>query len=134
MTMKRTSHRAKLEQRIERAVSVMGDRYDQQLHTGIRRPRSWPEGFGTTYRENGEVVEGSFRNIFDTGELDNSQSIQHFPRGSRHSWSAPHAVAVHEGATLTNGTRIPARRFTYLAAMEARLAEVFAQSFREGRS
>jgi len=132
MSMKRTSHRAALEQRIERAAAVMGDRYDQQLHTVIRQPRNWPTGFGTTYRENGEVIQGSFRNIFDIGELDNSQSIQHLPRGSRHAWLADHSVAVHEGITLTNGTRIPARRFTYIAAMEARLGDVFAQSFREG--
>ena len=132
MTMKRTSHRAALEQRIERAAAVMGDRYDQQLHTVIRQPRNWPTGFGTTYRENGEVIQGSFRNIFDRGDLDNSQSIQHIDRGSRHAWSAGHSVAVHEGITLTNGTRIPARRFTYQAAMEARLGDVFAQSFREG--
>jgi hypothetical protein len=131
MSMKRTSHRAALERRIERAAAVMGDRYDQQLHVVIRQPRNWPTGFGTTYRENGEVVKGSFRNVFDTGELDNSQSIQHLPRGSRHAWTAPHAVIVHEGATLSNGTRIPARRFTYQAAMEARLGEVFAQAFRE---
>lgn len=132
MSMKRTSHRAALEQRIDRAAAVMGDRYDQQLHVVIRQPRNWPEGFGTTYRENGEVVSGSSRNIFDTGELDNSQSIEHLPRGSRHAWSAGRAAAVHEGVTLTNGTRIPARRFTYIAAMEARLGDVFAQSFREG--
>jgi hypothetical protein len=128
--MKRTSHRAALEERIERAATALGNAYDQQLHTVIRQPRSWPEGFGTTYRENGEVVKGSLRNIFDTGELDNSQSIEQLPRGSRHSWSAPHSVVVHEGATLTNGTRIPARRFTFIAAMEARLPEVFAQAFK----
>jgi hypothetical protein len=108
----------------------MGSAYDQQLHTVIRQPRSWPEGFGTTYRENGEVVKGSLRNIFDTGELDNSQSIEHLPRGSRHAWSAPHSAVVHEGATLTNGTRIPGRRFTFVAAMEAQLPEVFAKSLK----
>lgn len=132
MSMKRTSYRAALEQRIERASAVMGSAYDQQLHVVIRQPRQHPEGFGTTYRENGEVVEGSNRNIFDTGELDNSQSMQQSPRGSRHTWSAGHAAAVHEGVTLANGTRIPARRFTYIAAMEARLGDVFVQAFREG--
>jgi hypothetical protein len=131
--MKRTSHRAKLETRIQKAAAVMGDRYDQQLHVVIRQPRNWPTGFGTTYRENGEVVVGSNRNIFDTGELDNSQSIEHFPRGSRHSWSAPHSIVVHEGATLRNGTRIPARRFTYQAAQEVNLPEVFAKAFKEVR-
>lgn len=129
--MKRISYRADLEKRIDKAVAVMSDRYDQQLHVVIRQPRQWPQGFGTTYRENGEVVQGSFRNVFDQGTLDNSQSIQQFSRGSRHAWSAPHVVSVHNGATLTNGTRIPARRFTYQAAMEARLGDVFAQAFKE---
>lgn len=130
--MKRIRHRSELEQRIKRATKAVSDRYDQQLHVVIRQPRNWPEGFGTTYRQNREVVVGSNRNIFDTGELDNSQSLEYLPNGSRHAWSVPYAAAVHEGVTLQNGQQIPARRFTYLAAMEARLPEVFVQAFKEG--
>lgn len=44
-------------------------------------------------------------------------------------WSAPHAVYVHEGAVLNNGTVLPARRWTDYAIANTPIPQVFASEY-----
>jgi hypothetical protein len=69
----------------------------------------WPRD---TERSNGQVV-GSPRNIIDSGALAQQQQAPDI-RGMTAVYrnTSPYAVAVHEGATLSNGTILPARPWT----------------------
>lgn len=70
---------------------------------------AWPRN---TRRRRGGLV-GSPRNIIDEGNLRQT-SVWGLttPLSARFRWSAPYSTAVHEGATLRNGTRLPARPWT----------------------
>ncbi len=125
------SHRHQVEQRLEQAFEKTAKAFEANLHLVLRLKRGWAKGFGTTHRQNGQIVTGSFRNIFDTGELDSSQRMVFLsPFRVRYTWSAPHSQIVHEGCVLRNGTRIPARRFTRVAAREANLPKRFADMYK----
>jgi hypothetical protein len=50
--------KTKIENQVEAAVTNM-----------ILNPREWKGGWARTLRRNGEVIDGSFRNIFDLGQL-----------------------------------------------------------------
>jgi hypothetical protein len=75
-------------------------------------------GTGITVRSNGQVV-GSPRNIIDAATLAQSQQAPQIT-GMRavFRWTAAnddgvgYSTAVHEGATLRNGTLLPARPWT----------------------
>ena len=69
----------------------------------------WPR---ETVRSNNQVV-GSPRNIVDSGALAQQQQAPQIS-GMRAIYrnTSPYAVAVHEGATLSNGTILPARPWT----------------------
>lgn len=74
---------------------------------------NWPR---ETKRKNGQTV-GSPRDIVDTGALRNSQRRENESKNSvDFVWTGggetAYASMVHDGATLTNGTRLPARPFT----------------------
>ncbi len=133
MVVRVTSHKNQVMQRLAQAFDKTAQAYDANLHLVLRLKRNWaePPGFGVTRRRNKTIVVGNFRNIYDTGELDRSQNMVMLSRFRvRYSWSAPHAVIVHEGAVLRSGRRIPARRFTRVAAKEANLSQRFADSFK----
>lgn len=122
-----------LRERFIAAFQTSAHAYEQQLQTVFYSPRQWPPGFGTTYRKNGEVVTGSYRNIYDLGNAARSQQASIGQTSATYSWDGQGKtpmVVVHEGATLRNGNRIPARRFTLVAAFEAQLPQVFAAAFR----
>lgn len=131
MSVRVISHRNQVMDRLKQAFVKTATAYEANLHLVIRLKRGWPIGFGTTHRRNGQIVVGSHRNIFDTGALDRSQGMVFLsPFRVRYSWSVPYARAVHEGVVLRNGRRIPARRFTRVAAKEANLSQRFADCFK----
>jgi hypothetical protein len=87
----------------------------------------WP---GDTRRANGQTV-GSPRDIIDTGELDSSQQLLRSRGEWLWLWTAPHALIVHEGATLRNGGEYPARRWTRVAVLAYKPHARFAQEVRK---
>jgi len=107
------------------AAEVVVPEFDTALTQALSdRAYQWP---GQTRRQNGQVV-GSPRDIIDTGELDSSQSLTRESRTAwRWRWTAPHALIVHEGATLRNGTELPARRWTRRAVQQYRPFVKFAR-------
>lgn len=131
--MKIVSCKREVIQRFVKAFEKTTQAYNANLHLVLRLKRNWiePPGFGRTQRRNKTIVIGNFRNIYDTGELDRSQQMTPLSLFRvRYSWSAPHSSIVHEGAVLRNGTRVPPRRFTRVAAREANLPQRFADCFR----
>jgi hypothetical protein len=91
------------------------------------REYDWPR---QTRRANGLAV-GSPRDIIDTGELDSSQQLtRETATDWRWDWTAAHALIAHEGATLRNGTELPARRWTERAVQAYKPAEEFAKEVR----
>ena len=135
MTVRVTSYKNQVMQRLLEAFDKTAQAYDANLHLVLRLKRNWaePPGFGVTRRRNKTIVAGNYRNLYDLGDLDRSQNMVKLSRFRvRYSWSAPHAVIVHEGAVLRSGSRIPARRFTRVAAQEANLPQRFADCFNKG--
>lgn len=128
--MKVISHKQDIINRFKAAYRGCELAYDDANRQVIEEIRDWPQGFGTTYRRNGEIVVGSTRNIVDTGELRDSQSYQRPDEyKTEYSWSAGHALYVHEGYTTKSGKQIPARRWTEVAAEESNLPQVFCDEF-----
>jgi hypothetical protein len=124
------SHKAEIIKRFANAYRACEQKYDEANREVIETVRDWPQGFGTTYRRNGQIVVGSTRDIVDTGELRDSQSYQRVDEyRTEYSWSADHALLVHEGYTTKTGKRIPARRWTEVAAEELNIPQVFCEAF-----
>lgn len=117
--VKRIKHHQRLRERITAGMDQVSDAYQAEMVDTISEPYQWPEGFGITYRRSGEVVEGSFRNIVDLGNLRRSQSMTRQGFKTTYEWDGmgeTPPVIVHEGATLPNGKSIPPRRWTEVAA------------------
>lgn len=81
-----------------------------RFQDAIRKPAyQWPR---LTVRSNGQVA-GSPRTIVDSGLLAQSQQAPRIQGTSaEYRWTTAYAVAVHEGAVLSNGTVLPARPWT----------------------
>jgi hypothetical protein len=131
--MKIKSNINAIKDRARKAFLACVDAYDAANQQAIETPRQWPSGFGTTHRRNGEVVVGSYRNIVDLGNLQASQKVEVLSDGiSQFTWDGkgetPVAL-VHEGHATKGGGYVPARRWTAIAAAEARLGEVFKDNF-----
>ena len=92
----------------------------------------WPR---QTQRRNGRVV-GSPRDIIDTGNLDSSQQLSRNDDVWTWTWNPKsddgfgYALLVHEGATLSNGTQYPARRWTAVATKKFKPVAQFARNLR----
>jgi hypothetical protein len=92
------------------------------------RVYQWPN---RTVRRNGRTVS-SPRDIIDTGDLDSSQQLTRESRFVwRWDWTAAHALFVHEGVTLRNGTDLPARRWTVRAVEQFKPVAKFAKEVRK---
>jgi hypothetical protein len=105
-------------------VAGLDDAFSEKLAS---TEYDWPR---TTVRRNGRTVT-SPRDIIDTGELDSSQRLTRVSRTEwLWDWSADHALIVHEGATLRNGTDIPARRWTVRAVQAYKPLSKFAEEVR----
>ena len=118
--MRVVNHKDEILSRFARAYAKTEQSYDDACRDAITTPRDWPEGFGVTHRRNGSIVSGSHRDIVDLGELRDSQSYQRTDEyKTEYSWSAGHALYVHEGYTAKSGRPITARRWTEVAAEES---------------
>lgn len=80
----------------------------------------WPR---PTERTNGDVVF-SPRDIVDTGKLYDSLTIARNGNAAEFTWDTDYAMAVHDGATLKNGTELPARPWTDLGLQQSTAVEV----------
>lgn len=130
--MRITSHKSEIINRFAKAYRACEVAYDDGNREVIETPRDWPSGFGTTYRQNGQIVVGSNRDIVDLGELRDSQSYQRTDDyKTEYSWSADHALYVHEGYVTSKGNQVPARRWTEEAVEEVDLPKVFVENFNE---
>jgi len=135
MSIRTISHRADLQRRFTNAHQSVIAEYYQVCQLVLLTPRYW-RGFEgrVTRRKSGEVVVGAYRNIKDLGNLARDQQVR--PVGQfrvQFVWGGSGKtppVVVHEGATLRNGTRIPARRFTRVARREAQWGNAFVQGFK----
>lgn len=128
--MKVVSYRQDIIDKFKAAYRACEAGYDAATRQVIEEARDWPEGFGTTYRRNGQVVTGSYRDIVDLGELRDSQNYQRTEEyRTKYSWSAEHALYVHEGYTTKSGKQVPSRRWTEVAAEEKNLPQVFCDAF-----
>lgn len=133
--MKIISNQAEIMARVEQAFAKTADAYGAEIQQVIREPRDWGDGFGTTYRRNGEVVVGGFRNIVDEANLAGSQTLDVNGLTATYTWDGngiTPAAIVHEGAVLSNGTIIPARRFTEVAANQMNFGAVFVDAYQNG--
>ena len=71
-------------------------------------PRYWGS-FGVTRRKSGEVVQGGFRDIVDTGELKNSMKVSNVsPKRAHILVGAKHAAIVYFG-TRGHKRKVPGR-------------------------
>lgn len=134
--MKHISHKKNVVNRLMKGFNKALEAYDEQCHDVIQNPREWSGDWGTTYRKNGDVVEGGYRNILDLANLDESQRIERTSDFSAElSWDGlgeTPAALVHEGYTTQSGKTIPARRWTELAAQEQDYGDIIAREFRKG--
>lgn len=74
-------------------------------------------------------TQPSPRDIVDTGELRRDYKGERQTQGADpahdHTWSMEYAMAVHEGADLANGARLPARPWTKKPTEDGVLEEAF---------
>ncbi len=132
--MRRIKHHQRLREKLIAGMDAVSDAYQVAMTEVISEPRQWDYGFGTTYRRNGEVVEGSFRNIVDLANLKESQSMTREGLKTTYQWDGngeTPPIIVHEGATLPNGKQIPPRRWTEVAADELDWQAAFESGFNE---
>lgn len=131
------SHRADVVDRLQAAFAYTADQYDKKMTEVIDSPRLWPGDWGTTFRKNGEVVSGGYRNIVDLSNLKTSQDFSVNGFTAIYEWDGKGVtpvVIVHEGAALSSGHRIPARRWTHVAAQEMDFADTFISGWQSWRS
>lgn len=132
--MKIKSHRAQVNSRFAQGFKAAFEEFNRANEEAITEPRYWGGGFGRTFRQNGEIVVGGFRNVVDTSALKDSQSPEIIETGKgRITWDGngeTPAADVHEGYTTESGHRIPARRWTRVAADEGNIVEEFIEGFK----
>ncbi len=76
-------------------------------------------------------TDGAKRDIVDTGALRRSQKV--IPDGRLsvlYVWSVEYSAAVHEGATLRNGAKLPARPWTKVALKRIDLEDIMGRLWR----
>jgi len=87
----------------------------------------WPR---ETVRSDGRVVF-SPRDIIDRGDLKESKEVRRVQGTQAEiSYSARYAAIVHEGATLSNGTRLLARPWINRALENYSIPKNFAEQFK----
>lgn len=91
---------------------------DGELTKAITSPvYPWPKG-------------ESPRDIVDTGELRRSQRYEFTGKMTAvFLWPKSYSAAVHNGAVLRNGTRLPARRWTDRAFAQMDVSQVFGKLY-----
>lgn len=76
-------------------------------------------------------TDGSTRDIVDTGQLRDSQTLDWQGRHTAiFSWNTSYAAAVHHGAVLRNGGSMPARPWTTFGMNEFDVLGTFIRIYR----
>lgn len=131
--MKRIPLKTDLEDRILSGIDAVSNTIDDAIHEVIETPSQWDEGFGVTRRKNGEIVVGSYRNIVDLGNLDQSQEMTRDGLKTTWEWDGlgeTPAVLVYTGYTTKNG-RVPGRQFPEKGVDQVDIQGVFNQGFNQ---
>jgi len=132
--MRVISNKQDIINRISRSFEATVQRYDEAMKEIIANPRQWGD-FGTTYRRNGEIIVGGFRNIVDLENLQNSQRFEMVnPFLARFTWDGngkTPVTLVHEGYTTKTGKTIPARPWTTYGIIEGELEKTFINTFKQ---
>lgn len=93
----------KLDQALAKATRALVDRLSAEYTKEISSPK-W------------EWVDGSLRDIVDTGRLRASQTVREVSENKyEFSWPVEYATQVHEGTKLKGGGEWPARPWTRTA-------------------
>jgi hypothetical protein len=110
------STRRRLQAAHEAAARAVLAELGARFQDAIRKP-VWEWNLGPTVRSNGQIVNTP-RNIVDAATLAQSQTLKITGTTAVYKWTAAnkkgvgYSTAVHEGATLSNGTILPARPWT----------------------
>jgi hypothetical protein len=132
--MNQTLDFSEVDKILEEGLEVLADEFGQQQIEEIKFEKwSWDN---ITYRKEGKgrtgKIAGSPRDIVDTGELRDSLSINRVSSEEYlYTYDADHAILVHEGERVSNGSYIPPRPWITSAAEEYDLADNFASILRE---
>lgn len=130
--MRVTSYKQDIINRAVKAFEATVRQYDEAMKNVISSPRYWGD-FGTTYRRNGEIVVGGFRNIVDLGNLQSSQQFTMVnPFLARFQWDGngvTPVTLVHEGYTTRSERSVPARPWTVYGVLEGELENAFINAF-----
>lgn len=86
------------------------DGLEEHLKDTFSEVKDYGEGFGRTVRQNGEIVSGGTRNIYDTGELASSVVREGSYGKVVLKVTADHAAAVLYGHR-TGDTFVPGRDY-----------------------
>ena len=130
--MKVKSNRAAVRRSAQRAFQRTAQAFSDKNQEVIREPRFW-KGFenSTTYRQNGEVVQGAFRNIADSYDLANSQTLTFQGDNASLTWGSSGETpvqAVYFGHR-SEDSFTPGRRWTEVARNELDLSFTFKYYF-----
>jgi hypothetical protein len=87
---------------------------------------SWPN---RTRRDNGELA-GTTRNIVDSGEFRDSQSVQIDAFSAVYTWDADHAAYIFYGYTTGSGDKRPPRNWIKASHRESDPTEAFGREMR----
>lgn len=131
--MKSTRH-INLNRILKKSFDQTAKRYNEKNKEIIQNPRDWGGGFGTTYRRNGEIVVGGYRNILDLGNLNKSQKMTINQFSAIYEWSGngeTPAPLVYFGHVTRDGGFVPGRPWADVAANELNLSQTFANYFNE---
>lgn len=87
------------------AKKIAADTIDE----AIREPRQWSATFGTTYRQNKEIVKGSFRNIFDLGNFATSWDLEWLGDKLQFTSDSPYSSYIILGFVSKSGRVVRGR-------------------------
>lgn len=136
--VKRRSYRKQHEKRLENAFKATSRTWDNANQKVIKEPRHW-EGFedSVTYRKNGQVVAGAYRNIQDLGNLGNSQTKTTTLVGDYTTtldWDGngiTNPIDVMFGQYTKNYT-VAGRDWVKIALAEVNLTNIFQEEYNNG--
>jgi hypothetical protein len=96
----------------------------------FRQRIAWSHAFGTTYRENGDVVVGSLRDIIDTGNLLRNLSVDASENDNIKIWFRDDDDAAIANFGPIDGSGDGTRHEFWVYAFNAMMAKVAAEVIR----
>jgi hypothetical protein len=126
------SYRVSVERRFKQAFKSTAIAFNDANTEAILTPHYW-EGFenSVTHRQNGEIVVGAYRNIFDLGNLSHSQKMTINNTTATLTWDG---LGITPVASVFFGDRttdayIPGRNWVEVALDNVNLREMFRDTF-----